>query len=502
MFSQSSSEDPIFSKLRTILWPIQNSELKKFLPMGLMMFLILSNYTLLRNIKDTLVVTAPGSGAELITFIKVLDIPCSVLFFFVYAKLSNVLSRAALFYSCLVPFLIFFVAFALFLYPNRDLLHPGLEAIEALQATYPHLKWFIKLYGLWSYVIFYIVAEFWGSIVISLLFWQFANEITRIGEAKRFYVLFPFLGNLSLVLTGIFGEWLSRISRVTGVDPMDAMISYALITAIFAGLGISLIYAWMNKYVLTDPLYYDAAQKKEEENKPKLSLKESLAYLFSSKYLGFIAVLLLSYGIVSNFIDIVWKGQVRAYFSHPNDYFEFMSRFSFWTGIVTLILVFSIKGIVRRFGWFTGAIITPTVLFVCSLFFFSFVLFQESLGDIVLFFNVTPLYMAVVIGTVQNVFNKAAKYALFDPTKEMAYIPLDQELKVKGKAAVDVIGGRFGKSSGGFIQSFLLTVTAGSLMTIAPYLLGILTIVSLAWMGAVSGLSKLYNEKVKKLVAR
>ena len=41
------------------------------------------------------------------------------------------------------------------------------------------------------------------------------------------------------------------------------------------------------------------------------------------------------------------------------------------------------------------------------------------------------LMMAVWVGMVQNVLSKATKYALFDPTKEMAYIPLDKESKVR-----------------------------------------------------------------------
>lgn len=466
--------------------------------MGLMMFLILSNYTLLRNTKDTLVVTAPGSGAELITFIKILDIPCAVLFFFVYAKLSNILSRAALFYSCLTPFLIFFFLFAFVIYPNKDFLHPSLEFIETLKAAHPHFKWFIMLYGIWSYVLFYIVAEFWGSIVVSLLFWQFANEITRTSEAKRFYVLFPLLGNVALVLTGIFGEWLSTISRVhpVGHDPLETMLMYTITSTIISGIGVMALYAWMNRYVLTNPLYYDGARVSAKKEKPKLSLKESLSYLLSSKYLGCIAILILSYGITSNFIDIVWKGQLCAYFPNPHDYFEFMFRFSFWNGIATLVLVYLTKGIIHRFGWFVGAVITPSILLVSSVCFFSFVIFRGNLNASLLWFGATPLYMAVVIGTVQNVFNKSAKYSFFDPTKEMVYIPLDQELKVKGKAAIDVIGARFGKSGGGFIQSLLLTITAGSLTTIAPFLLVILVIIILVWIGAVKALSHLYAHQL------
>ncbi len=46
------------------------SERKKLIPLGSMFFFILFNYTILRDTKDVLMVTAKKSGAEVIPFIK------------------------------------------------------------------------------------------------------------------------------------------------------------------------------------------------------------------------------------------------------------------------------------------------------------------------------------------------------------------------------------------------------------------------------------------------
>jgi AAA family ATP:ADP antiporter len=40
------------------------------------------------------------------------------------SQLSNVLSTEQLFYTCIIPFIIFFGSFAFVLYPLRDVLHP------------------------------------------------------------------------------------------------------------------------------------------------------------------------------------------------------------------------------------------------------------------------------------------------------------------------------------------------------------------------------------------
>merc|ERR1711981_1433617 len=83
--------------------------------------------------------------------------------------------------------------------------------------------------------------------------------------------------------------------------------------------------------------------------------------------------------------------------------------------------------------------------------------------------GVDALLLSVLVGTVQNVGTKATKYGMFDPTKEMAYIPLDAEQKTKGKAAIDVIASRMGKSGGSLIQQFLI-LFLGTLSACAPYI--------------------------------
>ena len=69
------------------------NEMKKLLPLGMMFFCILFNYTILRNTKDVLVVTAPGAGAEIIPFLKTyVQLPGAIAFTVVYSTLFNKLS--------------------------------------------------------------------------------------------------------------------------------------------------------------------------------------------------------------------------------------------------------------------------------------------------------------------------------------------------------------------------------------------------------------------------
>ena len=65
-------------------------ERQKLFPLGLMFFCILFNYTILRDTKDVLMITAYKSGAEVIPFIKTYcNLPAAIVSTYFYMNMAN-----------------------------------------------------------------------------------------------------------------------------------------------------------------------------------------------------------------------------------------------------------------------------------------------------------------------------------------------------------------------------------------------------------------------------
>jgi AAA family ATP:ADP antiporter len=310
----AKSETPEFGKIRAALFPIHTFELKKFLPLAFIMFCLLFNYTLLRDTKDTLVVNSAGAGA--ISFLKLYCVtPAAILFVLIYAKLTNVLSRENVFYAVVTPFITFFAIFAFIIYPNIDALHPSQATVQALHASYPRMSGFIDLYAYWAYSLFYVLSEIWGSAMIALMFWQFANYIVRMSESKRFYGLFAVIGNVALILSGQVVAFCSENIKqfyATIEEAWQVSLYLLMGSVVFFGLVAMGLYKWTYKNVLTDKRYFDEAEQtgKPKKKKEKLSLVDSAKIIFSSPELGLIAILIMAYGVTINLIEVQWKNQL------------------------------------------------------------------------------------------------------------------------------------------------------------------------------------------------
>ncbi|HFL8794827.1 MAG TPA: Npt1/Npt2 family nucleotide transporter [Candidatus Azosocius sp. HAIN] len=488
-----------FSGFRKIFWPVHDYELKKVLPMAFMMFCVLFNYTILRDAKDGLVVTAPGSGAETISFLKLYGtLPFAIIMMGIYAKLNTILSKPKLFYTMVCIFITFFALFAYVLFPYKEIVHASPETLISWKKSYPRLQWFLPLIANWTYSLFYIFSELWGTVGLSVLFWQFANDINKVSEAKRFYPLFGLIGNVGLLCSGyMLYAITAKYSHLPPSERWEVSLKWIILALLVCFCFIIYLYRWVRNNVMTDPRLYDASQGSlpGKKKKVKLGFTESLKIVFSSKYLAYLAILVLSYGITINLVEVTWKSQMKLQFPDTAEYVKIMGLFSMTTGFTTIILMIVGANILRNLGWFVGAIITPAVMLITGAMFFSFIVFRDALSGILASISMTPVLMAVIIGWAQNVITKGSKYSLFDPTKEMAYIPLPDDIKTQGKAAVDGVGGRLGKSGGGIIQQILLLTILGSTqITIAPYIGVFLLFISFIWLISVIGLNKEFQK--------
>jgi hypothetical protein len=77
----------------------------------------------------------------------------------------------------------------------------------------------------------------------------------------------------------------------------------------------------------------------------------------------------------------------------------------------------------------------------------------------------------------------------------MTYIPLTLELRTKGKAAVEVVGLKFGKSLGAFAQSFIfILMPTASFYSVTMYLMVIFILIIILWIWDIRKLDQEYNK--------
>jgi ATP:ADP antiporter, AAA family len=465
--------------------------------MLLISFLICFNYYLLKIIKDGVIITAPDSGAEALPYIKVWAImPTAFLMMFLFTRLSNVLNRRTIFYAMIWFYIGYFLLFTLVLYPNRDALHPHAFA-DYLQGVLPKgCKGLIAIIRNWTFTTFYVMAEMWSTMIMTVLFWGFANDVTSVKDAKRFYGLFGVGTNLSGVVAGLLVQNLS--TQVfnsslpfgkTGWDQSFTLMNFIIVGTSLVAMG---LYWWLNRRGLG---YTDETLKAHRESPIKMGLRKNFAYIAKSKYLVCIAVLVITFNIVINLAEVVWKDQVKQLYPTTGDFNSYMAGVNFWIAMLAVLISLFISGnVIRVLGWTKSALIAPILtLLTGALFFACLLLPKETLMGICVMIGTSPVVLAVLLGSIQNVLLRGTKYSLVDQTKELAFVPLTQESKLKGKSAIDGLGSRLGKSGGSLMYQFLL-ITFGTIVGSIHVVAFLLLFAVIGWIFAVRVLGKQFNQ--------
>jgi ADP/ATP carrier protein family len=482
------------------------------------MFFILFNQNIVRLVKDNMIATQVG--AEIINFIKLGgELPAGMLFVYFYAKLTNAISAEKAFRYIVGFFIAFFGVFCFILFPAQNSIHPDPAYVEDLILNFPNLKWILKIWGNWSIVLFYILGELWPIIVFSILFWQLANKITKIEEAGRFYSFFSLFAQTNMLITGLILKYISSpgniFSLLFSANQAPEIITSKSLGVVIVGSGIITLAlhkfieiavinknSELNSNALNPGNSDSAAQGNQgrggsaaDKSGPKqLGLKQSLGFIWGSPYLGLICILLIGYSMSINLIEGLWLFKINELYPEPSKFLNYQAEYLYWTGIFTLFSAFLGSHIISKLGWRFAALITPISILVIGLVFFISVIADDKFDSYLMIYSqISSLHLIAFSGALFHVFGKGTKYSLFDPTKEMAYIPLSEELKTKGKAAVDIIGSKVGKAIGASIQALIFVIFPSLNYNDIPIaLMVIFIIVAMLWVVAVIKLARKY----------
>jgi AAA family ATP:ADP antiporter len=279
-------------------------------------------------------------------------------------------------------------------------------------------------------------------------------------KAKRFYPPLMLGSSLGTMLAGPIIVFCTSLFswNFLSLSPQRWQHSLYLLTMclILCGLLILVVFsALFKKLHVTTPLSLHCEEKKKEPfSRRLLSLSSSVKYLLKSKYLCSLLIIVLAEYVAYALGELIFLETLKQMYPSPSEYCLFMGNLTFWIGVITgfsaLILT---PYLLQNYKWTYSALITP-ILMIAMTFAFFFVVCLGKVG----YFSLTA---AVILGSLHFVIGRSTKNTIFDATKELAFIPLDQEAQVKGKLIIDGIGSRLGRGTSSLLSIFLFLLMGG-----------------------------------------
>lgn len=454
-------------------------------------FLIIFVYHTMKDLKDSVVITGSQAGAEVIPFIKIWGmLPLAVGASYLFSVIYNRFGRETALHFFTSSLLLSYLAFAFILYPAKDALY--LEKLDnMLQMFLPAgCRGFIAMLCNWHFTLFYLTSELWSVLILSILFYGYVNETTTLSDAKKFYPLCMFTGNFAGILSGQSSLFLSHSLQdlLSWEQTLQVMISVVAV----AGVLIMAI----SRFCLDNAS--TTASGSGRKPKTSVSFTENIKNVARSGPLLCITALVVGFGLSSNLIEVVWKENIRELYPDPRAYNAFINQITFFIGVSAVVMALFSRFLFQMLRWGKVALITPVTLFLTSsLFFLSLLIPEEITGLVAEALGMTPLLLVVVLGSLHYVLGMTAKYTLFDSCKEMAFLSIDSEERMRAKSVIDSMGSRLGKTgSSCILQVFLIAFgsTAGHLSIIAAFSL----LVIAASIAATKRLSGYLQEKTNE----
>lgn len=445
---------------KKLLFPVKMTEWRVF---GLMMFIVCTinvNFSILRSARNALVVADTGGSASFIPYYELFGtFPASILLTWGLSRLMRVFSPRFIFTATMSFFLLFFLIFAFWLYPHREQIHSLVESKLGQLFGLTHFK---VIFTHWPDMTFYIMAELWKVALLSVLFWGFINQNLTLEEAKRFYPPLMLGSSLGAILAGPITVFCSSgfiwnffaLSAQRWQHTLYLLTFFILLCGLLTIIGFSSLF----KKLHVKNTLVEAEEEKQTFSMRLLSLSSSVRYLARSPYLSALLLIVVAEYVSYALGELIFLETLKKMYPAPADYCRFMGNLTLGTGILTAFsAVILTPYLLQTYRWSRSALITP-ILMVLMTFAFFFAVSSIKAG---IFPGVSPLPIAVLLGSLHFCIGRSAKYTLFDATKELAFIPLDTEAQMKGKLIIDGIGSRIGRGTSSMLSIMLCTFLGG-----------------------------------------
>lgn len=126
--------------------------------------------------------------------------------------------------------------------------------------------------------------------------------------------MFGLGANVALIFSGQYVKFVSnlRSTLAPGVDAWAVSLRYLMGAVVVSGGGVLATYKYMQDKVVSK---MEGAKNKKDfprKKKAKMSLKESAKFLMSSPYIRNLAMLVISYGMCINIVEVSWKSKLKV----------------------------------------------------------------------------------------------------------------------------------------------------------------------------------------------
>lgn len=452
--------------------------LNQFFTLALIFFAAVISWHLMKSAREIIFLGFNLQDPQMkITLDFWAGIPVTLGFCAGFILMANHFSREKLFYASVMAVYGVLLVGALWIYPLREKIQPEAEVIQRLREAYPYLQTLIIFYGRWLEITLYALMSLWLPLFVSFFPWLLANDLTTLLKARFFYPLLMFLAGIPFFLGHAIIDKLGAVNQENALD----MLKVFVITCGAFVMAMVFFYWRYHRLHEKNSAYFP-------EQKPlRFPVIASFNNLFSHEISRGIFFLVVGLSFLAEMLVTLLFEQMNLVNIHKTTLSGINDTLNAWIGpmgkVTILYLILALIPLRQQrwkgLGFLNGITVLLITLGIYVLTYTGHVLKDERIWGI-------PMGVLVVI-FVLSVLESLRQY-WFVPLKEMLFISLSGEHRVKSKAICDLVGVALGVALAQILMTINRSIAGGDYFQALPYNIGFSMILAIMWLKSIADL--------------